>query len=332
MTNIDEPVLQLMAEYLSGTISMDDEVRFYAWIDESEEHKRMFFEWKAIYDNCRMMGIVFDPKTSWQILADKIDIRKKHKRRNLLVRITAYAAVSLSIAISGFTLGRFFRGDVSQVYYSHYVTKTGDVSLLELPDGTLVNVGPKTSIRYGTDFNRKNRVVYLDGEAFFDVAKNPEKPFIVQVEGQAIEVLGTRFNVQAYSSDSLCMTTLQEGKVKLTFDHLSGDTYLQPDQMATFNRYAQKVQIQTVDASLADSWVGGDYHFQKEVLPVILQRISLLYDVRFSILSDEIRQKTFTGTICRSQSVAEILDLIRLSLPAIDYHIHDNIIELKMRK
>lgn len=332
MDNGKKNIQDLMAKYLNGTISQEEESQFFDWICEEKENKQTFFEFKLMYDSFRMAYASFDPESSWHNLMRKIEQKRKRNMFRFYLRVSAgVAACLLFILVSGGVYRHF--AEPSPVLYSNYITgNPDDTGLLELPDGTLIHVGPKTSIRYGTDFNRKSRIVYLEGEAFFDVAKNADKPFIVKTNGQEIEVLGTRFNVFAYSTDSLYMTTLQEGSVKMRFENQDDAVYLKPNQQLIFNRNRCQTEIQEVDAKAASSWTDGYYHFQQEPLSVILQRISHVYDVRFRIASGAIGQIVFSGTFCRSQTINEILDLIKMSLPSITYHIYADSIEIKSRE
>jgi ferric-dicitrate binding protein FerR (iron transport regulator) len=192
-----------------------------------------------------------------------------------------------------------------------------------LPDGTQVCLGSKTSFRYENDYGKSERRVYLDGEAFFDVAELKNKPFIVTTRNQEIEALGTRFNVTAYSSDSIFTTTLLDGSVRLATEYMTRTETLSPGQQLEYNCNARSLKIANVDASRFTAWISGYYYFPNQRLEAILHRLGSVYGIRFTVESERLNNKTFTGTFYRGQSVKDIMDIISLSVPVqytIDNH------------
>ena len=108
--------------------------------------------------------------------------------------------------------------------------------MVELPDGTHVSLGSRTMFSFDDRYGESDRIVYLEGEAYFEVAKQQDKPFIVKTKEQDIEALGTKFNVMAYSADSLLTTTLLEGSVSLKTKALSDHVVLKPDEQFIYNK------------------------------------------------------------------------------------------------
>lgn len=105
-----------------------------------------------------------------------------------------------------------------------------------MPDGTRVSLGTRTSFSYDSRYGQSERVVQLEGEAYFEVAKDKDKPFIVNTKEQSIKALGTKFNVSAYPTDSLLTTTLLEGSVLLTTQSLLHPTVLRPNEQFVYNK------------------------------------------------------------------------------------------------
>jgi len=196
---------------------------------------------------------------------------------------------------------------------------------IELPDGTIVTVASNTTFFYDSDYGKKDRVVHLEGEAYFDVAKQKSKPFIVKVKNQSIEALGTKFNVMAYPSDSLLTTTLVEGSVRLTTGNNAKETVLKPNQQLTYNNIRNVIEIANVDASRFTSWTTGYYYFSQQTLKAIFYKLSHVYGITFDVKSEDLNKKIFTGTFYRGQSVNNILEVISLSIP-IKYEINDRVV------
>lgn len=305
---------ELIIGYLMGNLPPEEMTHFYGWVNESASNKELFFEIKAMYDAGISLGKPIDTASSWQRLLN----RKKNsqiRRFKLWYQISTYAAVALlTVAISSVYFLFFHESDKG--LYSRYIGGNGlEADVVELPDGTHVSLGSKTTFYYDKDFGKDKRVVYLEGEAYFDVAKQKNKPFIVKTKEQDIEALGTKFNVMAYPLDSMVITTLLEGSVRLTTANIAQQTILKPNQQSVYNRNSKFAYLQKVDALQFTSWTAGYYYFPEQSLETILERMSHVYGIQFSINSEKLKKKTFTGTFYRGQSIKDIMEIIRLSIP-----------------
>ncbi|MDD2953566.1 MAG: FecR family protein [Parabacteroides sp.] len=219
-------------------------------------------------------------------------------------------------------------GNRSESLPIRYVGGNGlEADVAILPDGSRVSLGSKTNFYCDAHYGDKDRVVYLEGEAYFEVAKEKDKPFIVKVKGQDIEALGTKFNVMAYPKDSLFITTLQEGCVKLTTLDLSKPMFLKPDHQFVYNRCTHAASITRVDANQFISWTSGYYYFPEQTLEAILYRLGHVYGIDFSVKSERLNKQIFTGTFYRGQSPKNIMEIINLSIP-IKYEIDEHKVTL----
>ena len=312
---------ELIIGYLMGNLPPEEMTHFYGWVNESASNKELFFEIKAMYDAGISLGKPIDTASSWQRLLN----RKKNsqiRRFKLWYQISTYAAVALlAVAISSVYF-LFFR-ESDKGLYSRYIGGNGlEADVVELPDGTHVSLGSKTTFYYDKDFGKDKRVVYLEGEAYFDVAKQKNKPFIVKTKEQDIEALGTKFNVMAYPMDSMTITTLLEGSVRLTTMHIAKQTILEPNQQFVYNRNTESTILRKVDALQFISWTSGYYYFHEQSLKAILDRLSHVYGVEFAVSSKALNKRTFTGTFYRGQSIKDIMEIVNLSIP-IKYKIDD---------
>ena len=194
---------------------------------------------------------------------------------------------------------------------------------VHLPDGTSVTLNHYSSLSYPERFKSDNREVELSGEAYFEVAKDKDKPFIVKTKEQSIEALGTKFNVSAYPTDSLLTTTLLEGSVLLTTQNLLHPMVLKPNEQFVYNKRTRSALLQQVDANRFVSWTTGYYYFPEQSLEAILYRLSHVYGVQFTVKSEALKRRTFTGTFYRGQSIKDIMEIIHLSIP-VRYKIDDH--------
>ncbi len=189
-------------------------------------------------------------------------------------------------------------------------TPRGGQFRVVLPDGTAVWLNAATSLRYPTAFDGNERVVMLRGEAYFEVAKNTAKPFRVQIdEHTAVEVLGTHFNIHAYSDENQISTTLLEGKVVMTKnDATLRRVVLDPGQQAV----ADKEQLQLskqVNIDQVMAWKNGMFNFEGMDLPSVLRQLSRWYDVEI-IYEGKIPTRKFGGEMQRDLSLQQVLRIL----------------------
>lgn len=313
---------ELIVGYLKKTLSEDELKEFYEWVNKDQKNKQLFFEAKIIYDASLTKDKYTDVSDSWQRLINKRTEKKQTKAYSLWRHLSKYAAVAAItiIATSAFFL---FNDTLHKQPVAQYVGGDGiTADMIILPDGTRVSVGTKTTFHYANDYGRNSRIVYLEGEAFFDVARIKNKPFIVKTKAQDIEALGTKFNVMAYPTDSIFATTLLEGSISLKTDSLNELSILKPNQQFVYNRNRHIAEINEVEASCFISWIDGYYYFPDQKLEEILTRLSTIYGVEFDIKSEGLKNKRFTGTFYRGQTVKNILEVINLSIP-IKYKINE---------
>ncbi len=185
------------------------------------------------------------------------------------------------------------------------VPRGGEYSLV-LSDGTKVYMNANSRLEYPIHFSSK-RIVKLSGEAYFEVSRDPRKPFIVEASKHFIEVLGTRFNVSAYPEDDF-YATLLSGSVKL---QTSSETkVLSPNQQAVVKKSNSVIGIQNVDASIYASWVKGSFEFQNASLYAIARQLSRWYDVDIQFQSENLKQIRFGGTILRHRPLSFAIAVI----------------------
>ena len=193
------------------------------------------------------------------------------------------------------------------IYNEVLVPRSGNFSLV-LADGTTVWVNAESRLRYPVVFNGKERKVYLEGEAYFSVAKDSLHPFVVETEKMDVTVLGTQFNVNTYRVDGCYETTLVEGKVEVC-DRLSKkEVVLLPDEQARLQ--GGNLSVRKVDTRLYTSWVNGRFYFEREALEEIAAQLERWYDVSFFFMREELKQEEFTGVVLRDYSLEQILEII----------------------
>lgn len=176
-----------------------------------------------------------------------------------------------------------------------------------LPDGSKVWLNSESSIKFPSKFEGKTREISITGEAYFEVAKNPEKPFIVTAGNEQVEVLGTHFNVMAYQDERETKTTLLEGKVKVK--NGGNINYLNPGQQALSDA-SGNTRIRTdVDVDDEVAWKDGIFQFNDAGIQDIMRQAARWYDVTVTF-KGQVPVKHFTGRLSRNVKASELLNML----------------------
>lgn len=193
------------------------------------------------------------------------------------------------------------------IYNTIMVPRAGEYRLT-LADGTRVWLNADSELKYPVDFPSGPRRVFLRGEAYFEVAKNEKQPFLVEVGNMEVEVLGTKFNINASRIDGSYQTTLVEGKVRVSNHRTTESLVLRPDQQAQSKD--GHFCVKEVDARVYTAWREGKFYFESEPLEEIAAQLERWYDVQFFFTRESLRKDEFTGVIRKDYTADRILDII----------------------
>lgn len=205
------------------------------------------------------------------------------------------------------------------------IPKGGEYQLV-LPDGTKVWLNSDSELKYSIPFSGNERRVSLTGEAYFDVTPDKSKPFIVETEKQDVIVLGTEFNVSAYSEDLNIVTTLVEGKVKVEPADATTDKeayFLLPNEQLVWNKETEDVQKKDVETYTYTAWKDGRFAFKNEPLDSFLKKISRWYNVETYITDESVKDIRFTGDLPRYKKMQDILKILEIEM-SVHIEIEDN--------
>ena len=196
-------------------------------------------------------------------------------------------------------------GDNTEVAFNTMSTPRGRQFQLVLADGSMVWLNAASSIRFPTAFTGKDRKVEVTGEVYFEVAKNPSKPFKVMANGTEIEVLGTHFNIDAY--DEVTKTTLLEGSVKINTQNKT--SFLKPGQQAQIIAGGEIKTSNSVDVEQVMAWKNGRFVFEDADLQTIMSQVSRWYDVDV-VYQDKMPKRSFTADISRNTNLSVFLKVL----------------------
>lgn len=322
-----EQIEALIVRYLKQEIGEEELCLLEAWLQEEPENKKYFFQLKGISDSCHHTFLPSEAWTesSWQSMKSRLHAKPECKsfvrtfQKNRWV-YGKYAAILLIVFGLGWGIGalrgsgRWTATEKILVCNEVSVEKGGPPNTIKLSDGTKVVLNAATTFKYPADFGDKERTVYLDGEACFEVAKDAGRPFVVKLKKQDIQVLGTIFNVEAYSDENTSVITLLSGSIALETFNEKGESmshmFLKPNQQAFSDNRTGSVSIRETDATLSNAYIRGEYKFRDEPLSVIVKRLERHYGVCIHIENESLKQEKYTGTFSLDQDIKEVFRII----------------------
>ena len=193
--------------------------------------------------------------------------------------------------------------------FNKVVTAIGGEYALILSDGTRVWLNADSELEYPVEFVKKERIVKLSGEAYFEVAPNPEQPFIVEAGGIQTRVLGTSFNIQAYRNEKSVYTTLLTGSIRVAVADGGDAVVLTPGR----EKGSGAIQVEAVNAEDAIAWRYGNFIFEEEDIEVVMRMLSRWYEVEFVFDGGRKEKHTFSGRMSKDESLDTVLETIELA-------------------
>lgn len=198
----------------------------------------------------------------------------------------------------------------AKIAFNSLTTPRGGQFRLRLPDGSEAWLNAASSIKYPTAFTGNERKVEISGEVYFEIAHEESKPFKVNVNGIEIKVLGTHFNINAYSDEVSVKTTLLEGSIRLA---KGGSVItLTPGQQAQIEKGDHIKVVERVDVSQVVAWKDGYFSFNRADIQTVMRQIARWYDVEVSY-EKNIPERQFGGKIDRSSNISEVLKILEES-------------------
>ena len=321
MNNLNE---EIIAKFLMGTCTEDELIQVNTWINASEENARTLFRLEEIYQLGRE-NYVSDQKSRIDKAEKKlykILSEETAKQHNLLKIHTwmKYAAIIAVILLGGTGIGYWIHNSDLTNNMIVAVASQGNVEEVMLPDGTRVWLNKSATLKYPRQFTETERNVYLDGEAYFEVAKNRDKPFIVESDAMRVRVLGTTFNLKCNKSQKLAETTLIEGEIEVKGNKDQGMIILSPGQKAELNRTSRRLTVKQVDARLDAVWHDNLIPFEQADIYGIVRTLERFYDVKIILAPGTQLKNTYSGVLKKKDNIESVLKSLKNAIP-IDYKI-----------
>ena len=203
-------------------------------------------------------------------------------------------------------------GATKEIGYNTVNVPYGGTYTVELCDGTKVYLNSGTTLEFPSRFDGKVRSVILKGEAYFDVARNVSKPFVVEVDEMKVKVLGTSFNVKSYVDEPGVYTTLVEGSVAILRDG-QPEKKIKPGEQAYYNKGVGTLSIAEVDVKEFTSWKDGVFYFKDIALEEILRIVSRWYDLEVFYMNQGAKSVIYSGKLPMYSSVEDVLRKFEIS-------------------
>lgn len=309
---------EFVVAYLQGEATGEQTLATSEWLKVAEnlEVYRQLEKLNSLTADLQAMG-KFDVQQAKQKVLKKYRNQKWLVIANWTQRIAAVLFVPVLLAGIWYYLQQdeLRKNLTSLLVNQEIVTQPGTKTHLFLPDSTEVWLNASSTLRFPSVFAGEDRRIKLDGEAYFKVFKNKNKPFIVETSHLEVEALGTAFNLSAYSGDSKISTTLEEGKVKIA-DGANAKKVMYLDPGGQLNYFPENKDYETLHVKVEDviAWKDGILIFDQTPFYEVVTKLGRWFNAEMHITDQSIVNYRFTGTFT-SESLEQVMELLTLTTP-----------------
>jgi transmembrane sensor len=323
-----EECIEIFERYIQKRATPDEVTRLSRWINDNQDIslwiEQQINASSSIIDSELQLRMLQNIKNEIenQNQSNKTFKVPKRIQLNKWIRVAAMFVLPLLTAA-----GMYLFMSPREVTIAPLVVavERGQKANITLPDGSKVWLNSQSKLTYSADFNIRKRELQLDGEAYFEVAHNVEKPFVVLSKDMAVEALGTSFGVKAYNEDNLISSILMQGKVRVTTP--DGEAILLPNDRILYDKTKRRNALSRVtNATDFTGWIHNELRFENESLSEIAKTIERIYNVEVVFASEKLRNKRFTGTLYNN-SLESVLNIISLTSP-VSFRINNNQVTL----
>lgn len=328
---------ETLTKYVTGQCSHREEEVIHEWMQMDSKHEEFVLFLRKIWTNSSQPDDDWDVDASWERLNEEYDLpfarkqlsvtRKRYK--NGWYRWAAVAASAAIVVFTLFSLDLILPGEpTDEVAYREIITNNGQRTHLNLNDGSTVVLNAGSKLILPETFNGlSSRDIQLTGEAWFEVAHDPDRPFTVYTKNAITKVLGTKFQVTSYPEDNRMQVVVTEGKVAiqgLENSYDSAQTLTQYQKGILYNGGLSTVS-RVNDTSVYLGWIEGELVFHEDSLPEVVKKLERWYDIEIQIdpAMQNPGQKQLSATFSVNQPMREVLEGIALTLD-IDYRGMEN--------
>lgn len=320
MEDITTDINLIIIRYLDGSATLEEKKILLQWLKLSAQNRNDFTETRDLWLSC---NTVTNNIPDIDIALDRLRVRIvsehdriKHKQKYFsLKRWSQIAAVLLVLLGSSYWLTLLTnRLHPEIIVQNQLITAKGSKGKFTLPDGTIVWLNSESRLVYPEKFNEGKRQVCLSGGGYFEVVKDTERPFVVEVGDIDVEVLGTSFNISGYPSSPFMETALLNGSVKISGKAIGHEILLEPDQVFEYQKENNHISVKPARASLYADWIKDRLIFDNTPLSDIIISMEGWYNIKIDC-PDEFAKKTFMSFTIRQETLDEILKAMSFIAP-----------------
>ena len=327
---------EILAKYFSGEASKAEKEEVEQYFEATPERQKEFKQAKAIWDNSDQYTLCPKPNIdeAWQKLDHEIEVRKnlkdqdsgKGKSKIIYLNVLWRAAAAIVIIISAYFILQYTNktAPVSEISYVAEQTANGEKQKITLEDGSTVWINAASQFKYPDKFSNNRREVSLKGEAFFEVSRDPSRPFIVHTETATIQVLGTSFNVKEYNEENTIEVIVKEGKVSFSitegFENRNNSVILEKGEKGTYLKHKKQIIKETFEPDTYADWKSGYLGFSNESMEEVARKLERWYNVKIRFDNEKIKNCKLTASF-HKKDISDVLEIIELAL---DIHSEKN--------
>ena len=304
-----EILYNLIAKKFTKEISEDEMNELDKWINEKSQNKKLYEKLSSIWQESVDVNIDFEPETEKAIKVFKARVKRsvrQKQRRVVQLRITQIAASI--IIIVGFSI--FLLQNINSV---KIVSNNWSTKKIMLPDSSIIYLNKNTKIKYKKDF--ENRIVELDGEAFFEVKKQNGNPFAVKTNGTYTKVLGTSFNIRSRKRiENNVQVLVLTGKVEFSGHNKKRSVILTPHQHAIYTNEVSAIEISEFANPNLLAWKTGILKFENNTLKEVFETLKDVYDIEYEVNRSEMLDLKVTCEF-NNAGIEDILNDLEKILP-----------------
>lgn len=317
---------KMLAKYFAGESSSDEIKKVNDWINDNPGNQLFYEDVKAVWENNLPVNNNYNVNDAWEkvkltsfSLSSK-DEKYLQKKSMLSFQVFNYLKIAAGIVIMlGFTYLYFNQNYKvepfsNSVYIKQIISDKGEIRKIKLDDGTTVTLNSESVLKVPEDFSQNERSVSLTGEAYFEVAHDSKKPFVVSTQNATIKVIGTKFNVTAWKENDEVTVAVSEGKVSLGTEDNNSAVFINPGEMSTAskdNPPAAPIKVDVEKYYL--SWLNDELNFYNASFKNIIYRLEKKYGINISVKDTSILTKQLTANF-KDESLEEILYTISFAL------------------
>ncbi|GAA6241972.1 FecR family protein [Bacteroides fragilis] len=305
---------ELIDKYFAGEMTDREKKDLFDWIETDETLKKEFLRMQNVVALTGILSRQDDPEVSQKGKQHFAQLLFRKRLKRTITVSLKYAAVFAVLIAGTFYVTKQYLSEEFGKNYTMITAPKGQRVKVDLPDGTVAWLSPCSSLRLSASFNESDRKVELDGATYFDVAKNPEKPFIVSAKGYRVRVLGTKFNISAYKNSAEFETDLVEGCVHI-YDpaDIRNEVFLQPKEKAVL--WGDRLMKRESDFDNEEYLKNGIVSFLSEPFGRVLNSVALWNDVNFKIERSVNATQRISGKFRQSDSLESILKALQGAMP-----------------